>query len=127
MQGKSDGLKAKLYSKYGKLLLQAAKTGGTDPASNRQLSVLLDQARRAGVPRDIIERNMKRSEDKSAADFNDALYEVYGPGGTGFICECLTDNGNRTSTDIWTIVKKLNGKVCPVLTRQLRIAWNRRI
>ena len=109
-QGKSDGLKAKLYGKYGKLVLQAAKAGGSDPSANRQLSVLLDQARRAGVPREILDRNLKlRSEERGAADVSEALYEIYYPGGTGYVCECLTDNGRRTVTDIWTTVK-LNGK-----------------
>lgn len=88
-----------------------AKAGGDNPDTNAKLKSVMTRARSAGVPNDIIDRNLKRAGDKSAADLAEHLIEVYGPGGSGFIMDCLTDNRQRAATDIWTIVKKQNGKV----------------
>lgn len=80
----------------------------------------MDQARKAGVPRDIVDRNLKRSQDKATAEVAEHLIEVYGPGGSGFVMDCLTDSKARAVSEIWTIVKKLNGKVLPPLAASLR-------
>eukprot|EP00889_Picochlorum_renovo_P003460 jgi/Picre1/30490/NNA_005854.t1 len=94
-KGKTDAAKAKLYGKFGKLIAQEARSGGADPSSNGKLKDVLAQAKSAQVPADIIERNLKKAEDKSGGDFSEMVYEAYGPGGTGFIIEALTDNVNR--------------------------------
>jgi transcriptional/translational regulatory protein YebC/TACO1 len=104
--GKTQTLNAR-----GPAALCRAKAGGSNPDSNRQLQNTIDGARRAGVPKDIIERNLKRADEKGGADIEEHLIELYGPGGTGFVMDCLTDNKQRAHTDIWTVVKKLNGKV----------------
>jgi transcriptional/translational regulatory protein YebC/TACO1 len=61
----------------------SVKAGGADPATNSKLSDLLKQARDLGVPKDVLERNMKRATDAKQADFAETVYEAYGPGGTG--------------------------------------------
>ena len=71
------------------------------------------------MPKDIIERNLKRAEDKDTADLAEHFIEVYGPGGTGYIMDCLTDNKQRATTEIWTAIKKLNAKVRPAHWREL--------
>lgn len=73
------------------------KAGGPDPVANSKLSDLLKQAKDLGVPKDIIERNIKKASDAKQGDFQECIYEAYGPGGTGFIIEALTDNVNRTA------------------------------
>lgn len=65
--------------------------------ANSKLSDLLRQAKDLGVPKDIIERNIKKASDAKQGDFQECIYEAYGPGGTGFIIEALTDNVNRTA------------------------------
>jgi transcriptional/translational regulatory protein YebC/TACO1 len=89
----------------------SAKQGGVNPASNVALQQILEQAKKANVPKDIIDRNLKRAQDKDTATLTEVTIELYGPGGTGYILECLTDNKQRAATDIWTVVKKLDGKV----------------
>jgi transcriptional/translational regulatory protein YebC/TACO1 len=87
--------------------------GGSNVETNLSLHTIVERARRAGVPRDIIDRNMRHSEDKSSANITEHIIEVYGPCGSGFLMDCLTDNKQRAVTSIWTIVKKLNGKARP--------------
>lgn len=88
-----------------------ARQGGVNPDTNVQLQAVMDGAKKANVPNEVIARNLKRAEDKDAASLSDIIIEAYGPGGTGFVFECLTDNKIRASTEIWTVVKKLDGKV----------------
>lgn len=88
-----------------------ARQGGINPDTNVQLQAVMDGAKKANVPNDVIARNLKRAEDKDATSLSDIIIEAYGPGGTGFVFECLTDNKIRASTEIWTVVKKLEGKV----------------
>lgn len=76
---------------------RSVKAGGPDPVANAKLSDLLKQAKDLGVPKDIIERNIKKASDAKQGDFQECIYEAYGPGGTGFVIEALTDNVNRTA------------------------------
>uniref|UniRef100_A0A061R912 Duf28-domain-containing protein n=1 Tax=Tetraselmis sp. GSL018 TaxID=582737 RepID=A0A061R912_9CHLO len=109
-KGKSDAKKAKLYGRFGKQIQQAVRSGGAG-TDNARLQDILRQAKLVSVPNDIIERNIKKANDsKSVAEFNEAIYEAYGPGGTAFVIECLTDNPNRTSSDVKTAVTKGGGK-----------------
>ncbi len=73
MQTSQDARKAKLYGKIGKLIVQAVKAGGTDVVGNPRLKEVLKQAQQASIPKDIIERNIKRASDKSQADFQEVL------------------------------------------------------
>jgi transcriptional/translational regulatory protein YebC/TACO1 len=79
----------------------SVKAGGPDPVANSKLADLLKQAKDLGVPKDIIERNIKKASDAKQGDFQECIYEAYGPGGTGFIIEALTDNVNRTAGRRW--------------------------
>ena len=108
-KGKSDAIKAKLYGRYGKRIQQVARTGA-DPSANPALADLMDEAKGAGVPRDIIDRNVAKASEGAAADFKEAVYEAYGAGGTGFIIECLTDNVNRSVADVKMAITKAGGK-----------------
>eukprot|EP00890_Picochlorum_soloecismus_P001110 jgi/Picsp_1/19/NSC_00019-R1_-related protein len=109
-KGKTDAAKAKLYGKIGKMIAQEVRSGGPDPIANSKLRDILEQAKSAQVPSDIIERNMKKAE-KSGSDYSEMVYEAYGPGGTGFIIEALTDNVNRTAAEVRTAVTKHGGKM----------------
>ena len=113
-KGKADAQKAKLYGKIGKLIAQAVRSGGNDPIANTRLREILAQAKLAQLPVDIIERNMKKAADKNGGDFSEMVYEAYGPGGTGFIIEALTDNVNRTASEVRTAVTKGGGKMADV-------------
>lgn len=94
----------------GKLIVQAVKAGGPSPNSNAKLKQVLDMAAQVNCPRDIIDRNIAKASE-SKADFLEMVYEAYGPGGTGFIIECLTDNVNRTAGDIRGLMSKVDGKM----------------
>lgn len=113
-KGKADAQKAKLYGKLGKMIAQAVRSGGTDPIANARLREVLAQAKLANLPNDIIERNIKKATDKNSADYSEIFYEAYGPGGTGFIIEALTDNVNRTASDVRIAVTKSGGKMADV-------------
>ncbi len=71
------------------------KAGGPDPTANTKLAEVLKVAKDANVPKDIVERNIKKASDSKQGDYQEVNYECYGPGGTGFVVECLTDNLNR--------------------------------
>lgn len=86
-----------LYTICCSLQTGSVKSGGPDPMANSKLGDLLKQAKDLGVPKDIIERNIKKASDAKQGDFQECIYEAYGPGGTGFIIEALTDNVNRTA------------------------------
>lgn len=111
---KADAAKAKLYGKLGKMIAQAVRSGGPDPLSNGQLRDALAQAKLAQLPADIIERNLKKASEKNASDYSEMTYECYGPGGTGFIIEALTDNVNRTAAEVRSAVTKGGGKLADV-------------
>ncbi len=98
----------------------SAKAGGPDPVSNSALADVLRQARDAQVPKDIIERNIKKASEANQADFQEMLFEAYGPGGTGFLIECLSDNVNRSSSEVRSAVTKAGGK----MAEQGSVAFN---
>ena len=79
--------RAKLFGKLGKLIQQAAKAGGPDPMANPRLREALAAAKAAALPKDVIDRNVKKAGEKGGSDFVDAVYEAYGPGGTGLIIQ----------------------------------------
>ncbi|KAL3677468.1 hypothetical protein R1sor_027416 [Riccia sorocarpa] len=110
-KGAQNRKKAKLYGKIGKQIAKVVKEGGPNPTANAALAVLLQTAKQYDVPKDIIERNIKKASDKSQADFVDMTYEVYGLGGVGLVLEVLTDNNNRAAATIRDVVKKGGGKM----------------
>ena len=109
-KGKTDAKKAKMYGMMGKLIAVASRAGGPDPIANHALADAIKAAQRASVPKEIIDRNVKKGGDKDAADFQEVTFEAYGAGGVGFVAVGLTDNTNRTSAEVRSAVTKGGGK-----------------
>ena len=111
-KGKTDAARTKLYGRFGKLIVQTVKQGGgADPVANVALGRLLKQAQNANVPRDLIERNLKKAAEGKTSDFFELTYEVYGAGGVGIICEVLTDSVNRAAGETRAAATKAGGKM----------------
>mmetsp|Transcript_14720 Transcript_14720/g.35573 ORF Transcript_14720/g.35573 Transcript_14720/m.35573 type:complete len:292 (-) Transcript_14720:131-1006(-) len=111
-KNKNDAKRTKLYGKYGKLIVQAVKEGGGETgAGNTKLALVLERARQLSVPRDLIDRNLKRAKDGKQGDFMEMTYEAYGLGGVGIVMEVNTDNVNRANAETRTIVNKSGGKM----------------
>lgn len=108
---KTAGAKTKVYSKYGKEIYVVAKNGGTDPQANLALRRLIDKAKKDQVPSHVIEKAIDKAAGGAGEDFHPARYEGYGPGGFMVIVDCLTDNNNRTITDVRNCFTKTNSKI----------------
>ena len=110
-KGAQDKKRAKMFSKLAKEITVAAKLGLPDPGMNPRLRSAIQAARAQNMPKDNIERAVKKSQDAGGANFDEVRYEGFGPGGTGFIIETLTDNKNRTAGDIRSIFTKCGGNL----------------
>lgn len=108
---KTAAKKSKLYSIYAKEIYQVAKTGGTDPNGNLALRSLIEKAKREQVPADVIQRSIDKVNKGVGEDYTVCEYEAFGPGGSTLIIKCLTDNVNRTVTNIKTVANKTSMKV----------------
>lgn len=108
---KTAGQKSKLYSKYGKQLYVLAKNGGADPEANPSLRSLIDRAKREQVPSHVIEKALEKASGLGGEDFAVARYEGFGPGSCSVIIDCLTDNHNRTITDVRNCFTKTSSKM----------------
>jgi len=108
---KTAGQKSKLYSKYGKQLYMVAKNGGADPAANPALRSLIEKAKREQVPSHVIEKAMEKANGAGGEDYFPARYEGFGPGSCSVIIDCLTDNNNRTITDVRNCFTKTHSKM----------------
>lgn len=110
---KTAAQKSKLYSRYGKQLYVAAKNGVPDPESNPTLRNLIERAKREQVPSHVIDKAIEKAKGAGGEDFATVRYEGFGPGGTSIIVDCLTDNNNRTITDIRTCFTRTGAKLGP--------------
>jgi len=111
-KGAQDAKRAKVFTKIIRELTVAAKTGQADPNANPRLRAAIIAARQANMPRDTMERAIKRGaggEDNTAYD--EVRYEGYGPGGIALIIEALTDNRNRTASEIRALFSKAGGNL----------------
>ena len=100
-KGLVDAQRGKLFTKLCRAIYVAARTGGGDPAANMRLRYAIDKARSFSVPKDNIERSIKRATGELGAEnFEEVVYEGYGPGGVAVLCEALTDNRNRTAGEL---------------------------
>lgn len=108
---KTAAAKTKVYSKYGKEIYVSAKNGGTDPAANLSLKRLIDKAKKDQVPGHVIDKAIEKAEGGAGEDFATARYEGFGPGGCMVIVDCLTDNNNRTITDVRNCFTKTGAKI----------------
>lgn len=107
---KTAGQKSKIYSKYGKQLYVVAKNGVPDPEANPALRSLIEKAKKDQVPSHVIEKAIEKANGIGGEDFVSARYEGYGPGGCAVIIDCLTDNYNRTITDVRNCFSKTGSK-----------------
>jgi YebC/PmpR family DNA-binding regulatory protein len=110
---KTAGQKSKLYSKYGKQLYVAAKNGVPDPENNPALRSMIERAKREQVPSHVIEKAIEKAKGGTGEDFATVRYEGFGPGGCTVIVDCLTDNNNRTITDVRTCFTRTGAKLGP--------------
>ena len=110
---KTAGQKSKLYSKYGTLLYVAAKNCVPDPENNPTLRHLIERAKRDQVPSHVIDKAIEKAKGVGGEDFVAARYEGFGPGGCSVIIDCLTDNNNRTITDVRTSFTRTGAKLGP--------------
>src|SRR5580704_6286500 len=101
-KGASDAKKARIFNKLGREITVAAKLGAPDPAANPRLRAAIADARKSNMPRDRIERAIKSAlpGSNNAASYDEVRYEGYGPGGCALIVEALTDNRNRTASEL---------------------------
>ena len=103
--------KSRLYSRYGKEIYMAAKQGGSNLDANLTLKHLVDKAKKEQVPNDVIKRNIQKAEKGIGEDFAPIRYEGFGPNGIAFIVDTLTDNVNRTVSEVKNCFTKTNGKM----------------
>jgi YebC/PmpR family DNA-binding regulatory protein len=109
-KGKQDAKRGKMFTKLIRELTVAAKSGLPDPASNPRLRAAINAAREANMPRDTVQRAIKRGAGGTEdANYEEVRYEGYGPGGVAIIVEALTDNRNRTAGDIRAAFTKMGG------------------
>ena len=109
--GKTAAAKSKLYARYGKELLMAAKSGIPDPEVNISLKQIIDRAKRDQVPSDVIKRAIDKAKGGTDENYLPMRYEGFGPDGSMFIVECLTDNVNRTIAEVRNCFTKTGGKL----------------
>lgn len=109
---KNDAAKGKIFTIIGRELAVAVKEGGPDPNNNSRLRDVIAKAKANNMPNDTIDRGIKRAAgDANAVNYEHATYEGYGPGGVAIIVEALTDNKNRTASNVRNAFTKGNGSM----------------
>ena len=110
---KNDAAKGKIFTKIGKEIAVAVKEGGSsDPSNNSRLRDVIAKAKANNMPNDTIERGIKKAAgDADSVNYEQITYEGYGPSGTAIIVKCLTDNKNRTASNVRNAFTKGNGNV----------------
>lgn len=111
-KGLVDAKRGKLFTKLCRAIYVAARTGGGDPAANMRLRYAIDKARSFSVPKENIERSIKRATGELGAEnYEEVIYEGYGPGGVAVLCEALTDNRNRTAGELRRLFESAGGNL----------------
>ncbi|OGJ62614.1 hypothetical protein A3A67_02630 [Candidatus Peribacteria bacterium RIFCSPLOWO2_01_FULL_51_18] len=106
-----DARRGKIYTKYARLIEIAAREGGGDPTTNNRLRGLIETAKADSVPNANIDRAIKKGTGALKGEaMQEVLYEAYGPGGSAFIIECLTDNRNRTLANVKATISRNGGR-----------------
>lgn len=108
---KTGAARGKIYANYAKEIYQAAKNGGTEVESNAKLKRLVERAKKEQVPGDIIKRAIDKVNSGADETYVEATYEMFGPAGSTFVVECLTDNLNRSVSDLRAVVNKCHIKM----------------
>jgi YebC/PmpR family DNA-binding regulatory protein len=110
-KGRADKVRSKLFSKLSRDITVAAKSGMPDPNMNPRLRLAVNNARAESMPKDNIERAIKKGAMGEADTYEDIRYEGFGPGGVGIIVEVLTDNRNRSASNVRSYFSKYNGNM----------------
>jgi len=110
-KGRQDAVRSKLFSKLAKEITVAAKIGDPDPEKNPRLRLAVKEAKSVSVPKDVIERAIKKSQGGDAESYDEIRYEGYGPGGVAVIVEAMTDNRNRTASTVRSTFTKCGGNL----------------
>lgn len=108
---RADHKKGKIFSRTIKELISAVKIGGADPKTNARLRMIIQKAKEQNIPNENIERNLKKATSADQKNFENVTYELYGHGGVGIIVEAMTDNKNRTASDMRIAVNKRGGSL----------------
>ncbi|WP_417249988.1 YebC/PmpR family DNA-binding transcriptional regulator [Celeribacter sp.] len=110
-KGRQDAQRSKLFSKLAKEITVAAKMGDPDPEKNPRLRLAVKTAKSQSVPKDVIDRAIKKAMGGDAENYDEIRYEGYGPNGIAFIVETMTDNVNRTASNVRSIFTKSGGNL----------------
>jgi len=110
-KGRQDKLRSKLFSKLAKEITVAAKMGDPDPDKNPRLRMAVKEAKSVSVPKDVIDRAIKKSQGGDAENYDEIRYEGYGPNGVAVIVEAMTDNKNRTASTVRSTFSKNGGSL----------------
>jgi YebC/PmpR family DNA-binding regulatory protein len=102
---------AKTFTRIGKDIVMSVKEGGSDPNNNSRLRAVIQNAKAANMPKENVERAIKKASDKNTGDFKEVLFEGYAPHGIAVLVETATDNNNRTVANIRSYFNKLNGSL----------------
>ena len=111
-KAKTDAARGNVFTKIGREIAIAVKNGGPDPANNPRLATVIAKARSNNMPNDNIQRSIKKaSGELGQINYEELVYEGYGPGGSAVMCDIVTDNKNRSSSDIRHIFDKAGGSL----------------
>ena len=110
-KAKTGAAKGKLYSMYSRDIYDKAKKGGANPEANFALKQLIEKAKKEQVPADVIKRALDKVNSGAGEDYEQVRYEIIGPNGSTAIVECLTDNVNRSVSDVRTAINKAKCKL----------------
>jgi YebC/PmpR family DNA-binding regulatory protein len=110
-KGRQDAVRARLFTRLQREVQVAAKSGLPDPTLNPRLRSAIHAAKAANVPKDVIDRAIKRAQGGDAESYDEVRYEGYGPGGVAVIVEALTDNRNRTASSVRSTFSKYGGSL----------------
>ncbi|WP_024832861.1 YebC/PmpR family DNA-binding transcriptional regulator [Ruminiclostridium josui] len=111
-KGAADAVRAKIFTKLGREIQIAVRMGGADPNSNSKLRDVIAKCKANNMPNDNIQRSIKKaSGETDGSNYEEITYEGYGPGGVAVICECTTDNRNRTAGDLRHYFDKFGGNL----------------
>ena len=102
---------AKIFTRIGKDIVMAVKEGGPDPDNNSRLRAVIQNAKAANMPKENVERAIKKASDKDSGDFKEVIFEGYAPHGIAILVETATDNNNRTVANIRSYFNKVNGNL----------------
>jgi YebC/PmpR family DNA-binding regulatory protein len=110
-KGRQDAARSKLFSKLSKEITVAAKMGDPDPDKNPRLRLAVKEAKSNSVPKDVIDRAIKKSQAGEGDNYEEIRYEGYGPNGVAVIVEAMTDNRNRTASNVRSTFTKMGGNL----------------